>query len=316
MLKVIELIQSITKYAIIVILFQNKKQGGIRRYIMRLTKQETIAFFNQQKKIFDVVRLVDVSMTKAYLLQDDGEIKSEPYQCYAVWNKSQRCENCISAKAYAIKGKLSKFEFVNDDIYFVMSIYCVIDGTEYMIELVTRLDDNTLLGAYGKDSFIQTIQANNKRLYIDALTGAYNRNYYEEQLNKLRRYNIAVMIDADNFKAINDTYGHNTGDTVLKEIAVVMLSRIRNADAVVRLGGDEFLLLLQDINKDALAKKLDGIRQAVSDISIDGYPGLKVSVSIGAAYTDGGGNLLAFADEALYEAKKQKNEVVIKKIPN
>lgn len=284
---------------------------------MRLTKQEAIAFFSQQKKIFDVVRLVDVSMTTAYLLQEDGEIISEPYQCYAVWNKNQRCENCISAKAYAIKGKLSKFEFVNNDIYFVMPIYSVIDGTEYMIELVTRLDDNTLLGAYGKESFIQAIQANNRRLYIDTLTGAYNRNYYEEQLNKLNRYNIAAMIDADNFKAINDTYGHNTGDTVLKEIAGIMLSHIRNADAVVRLGGDEFLLLLQDIPLDTLAKKLDGIRQAVSDISISGCPQLKASISIGAVYADSGvSNLLTLADEALYEAKKQKNKVIIKQAPN
>ena len=111
------------------------------------------------------MRLVDVSLTTEYTMSDDGTFIAGEYQCYAVWNKNQRCENCISAKAYALKGKLSKFEFVNDEIYFVVSVYSKIEGTEFMIEMVSKLNDDTLFGAYGKNNFIHSIESYNKKIF-------------------------------------------------------------------------------------------------------------------------------------------------------
>lgn len=182
---------------------------------MNLLKNELITFITV-KKIFDTVRLVDVSMTTQCLISDDGKIEESPYQCYAVWNKNKRCENCISAKAFALKSKLTKFEFVENEVYFVISVYIEVEGTPYMLELISKLNDETLFGAFGKDKFIQSIENHNKKLYIDALTGAYNRHYYDEQLRTLNRINSVVMIDADNFKHVNDTFGHAIGDFVLK----------------------------------------------------------------------------------------------------
>ena len=280
---------------------------------MVFTKEELISFFNEQKKVFDIVRLVDVSMTKEYSLSESGEILSSPYQCYAVWNKNQRCENCISAKAYAIKGKLSKFEFVNDEIYFVVSSYSKVDGKEYMVEMVLKLNDDTMFGTYGKGCFIESIENFNKKLYIDALTGAYNRYYYNEQLARLKNYNATAFIDVDSFKNINDTFGHFAGDYVLKEVAKILQSKTRAADAVIRFGGDEFLLILQDISAGAFMQKLEEIRQEMLNIESGEFLGLKVSVSIGAACSnDGKKDLTKIADQALYQAKQRKNHIVLK----
>lgn len=280
---------------------------------MVFTKEELIAFFKQQRKVFDIVRLVDVSMTKEYSLSESGEILSSPYQCYAVWNKNHRCENCISAKAYAIKGKLSKFEFVDNEIYFVISSYSTVDGNEYMVEMVLKLNDDTMFGTYGKNCFIESIENFNKKLYVDALTGAYNRHYYNEQLARLKNYNATAIIDVDNFKAINDTYGHTAGDYVLKEVVKILKEQTRAADAVIRFGGDEFLLILQDMSADAFIKKLEELRLAVLKIKSPEYPELTVSVSIGAVCcNDKNNDLIETADNALYQAKIKKNRIILK----
>lgn len=128
-----------------------------------------------------------MSLTTQYEISDAGELIQGPYQCYTVWNKEKRCENGVSAKAFALKGKLTKFEFVNDSVYFVTSIYTEVEGTPYMLEMVDRLNDDVLFGAYGKNKFVDTITEYNRKLYTDALTGAYNRLYYSEQLQKLAK---------------------------------------------------------------------------------------------------------------------------------
>ncbi len=281
---------------------------------MKFTKEELLAFVKEQKKIFDVVRLVDVSLTTEYEISDNGELIKGPYQCYMVWNKEKRCENCISAKAFAVKGKLTKFEFVDSEIYFVMSIYTELEGTPYMLEMVQKLNYDVLFGAYGKDKFVETITIYNQKLYIDALTGAYNRLYYSEQLQKLAKIKAVAMIDVDNFKGVNDTYGHSVGDFVLQEIVRVIINNIGASDAVIRTGGDEFLLLLQEIPFEALGERLEKIRREIASIQCEDCPSLTVSVSIGAIYAESGATaLIEIADEKLYEAKTRKNSIVIER---
>lgn len=281
---------------------------------MVLTKKELISFVKEQRRIFDIVRLVDVSLNIQYNISDDGNLKQEPYQCYAVWNKNKRCENCISAKAFAMKDKLSKFEFVNKDVYFVLALYTEIDNTAYVIELVSKLNDEVLFSAYGKDDFVQSIESYNRKLYMDSLTNAYNRNYFNEQLIKSNRFNGIVMFDVDNFKNINDTYGHAIGDFVLKEIIKIVDTFIRSTDAVIRLGGDEFLVVFQKISKNAFTKRLEKIRQTVSTIHFIENSELRVSISMGAVYSNDSTIDLIEVDKNLYEAKKQKNSIVIKEI--
>ncbi len=120
------------------------------------------------------------------------------------------------------------------------------------------------------------------------------------------------MIDVDNFKTVNDTYGHPIGDYVLKEIVQMIMKNIRESDAVIRTGGDEFLLVLQDIPFEKLAERLEDIRRKIESIQCESCPGLRVTVSIGAVYADDNVTALTeVADKKLYEAKMKKNFVAI-----
>lgn len=93
-----------------------------------------------------------------------------------------------------------------------------------------------------------------------------------------------AMLDLDHFKHINDTYGHLAGDAAVSRAAQAIRSAIRTSDELVRYGGDEFLLLFHDMPRNALKKKLESIRAAVESLEFPEYPGLRITVSIGAAH--------------------------------
>jgi diguanylate cyclase (GGDEF)-like protein len=151
----------------------------------------------------------------------------------------------------------------------------------------------------------------------DPLTGLYNRRYFEESLNReLHRADRTgrklslVMLDLDHFKHFNDTFGHQVGDILLKEIAAVIKSRVRAGDLACRFGGEEFSLILAEVDTEGAYKCVDGIRDAIKHLSLHnrGQTIGTVTVSAGiATYPANGGNsedLLHAADNALYRAKK------------
>lgn len=278
-----------------------------------MTLAELEILFRELKTIFSVVRLVDVSMMTQYTINQKNEIVSEPYKCYAVWNRNERCENCISAKAFQKKCMMTKFEFIDSGVYFVIAKYIELENSPYVLEMVTEITDQTLFGAYGRNSFINTINSYNQRLYIDAVTGAYNRQYYNEQLKGLPKINAIAMLDVDSFKQINDTFGHSTGDLVLKKIVSMIRSLICGQGAVVRFGGDEFILTFQGVSEQIFGETLEAIRKSVSEIRIKEHPELRTSLSIGAVYcSEKATDWLEEADKALYIAKKEKNKMKVK----
>lgn len=120
------------------------------------------------------------------------------------------------------------------------------------------------------------------------------------------------MFDVDNFKKINDTFGHHLGDCVLQEIVNVIKENVRASDAVIRIGGDEFLLILYDMPFEKLGEKLENIRRRIECIRLEECPELKVTVSIGSVYADKDTVALTeMADKKLYEAKMKKNSIII-----
>ena len=153
-----------------------------------------------------------------------------------------------------------------------------------------------------------------EELYKDPLTGAYNRRYYEEVIRKsIGPAGIALM-DVDDFKICNDTYGHHAGDLALEAAANAIRSCIRNADLLIRYGGDEFLLVLPGIPSDILQAKLEQIRAAVQQATVPGYPHFRLSLSIGGtmqAITDSMENAVRRADRLMYQAKGRKNAVMV-----
>ena len=118
-----------------------------------------------------------------------------------------------------------------------------------------------------------------------------------------------ALIDLDHFKRINDTYGHPTGDEVLRPFAITMFANVSNVDRFGRYGGEEFLLLLPDMPNEAAARAMDRLRVIIADLDWSAFsPGMKVTLSAGIATLKQGettDSFLARADSALYTAKAQ-----------
>ena len=153
-----------------------------------------------------------------------------------------------------------------------------------------------------------------EKLYKDPLTGAYNRRYYEEVIRtSIGPAGIALM-DVDDFKICNDTYGHYAGDVALETAASAIQSCIRSSDLLIRYGGDEFLLVLPGIPGDFLQTKLEQICTAAQMASVPGYPHFRVSLSIGGtiqSITDPVERIVRRADWLMYQAKGRKNAVMV-----
>ena len=153
-----------------------------------------------------------------------------------------------------------------------------------------------------------------EELYKDPLTGAYNRRYYEEVIRKsIGPAGIALM-DVDDFKICNDTYGHHAGDVALKTVASAIQSCIRSSDLLIRYGGDEFLLVLPGIPGDFLQTKLEQICTAAQMSSVPDYSHFRLSLSIGGtiqSITDPVEGIVRRADWLMYQAKCRKNAVMV-----
>ena len=151
-------------------------------------------------------------------------------------------------------------------------------------------------------------------LYRDPLTGIYDRRYYEEVVRKSTGPAGVALMDVDDFKICNDTYGHYAGDMALKTVANAIQSCIRKSDLLIRYGGDEFLLVLPGIPSDILQAKLEQIRAAVQQAAVPGYSHFRLSLSIGGtmqAITDPMENAVRRADRLMYQAKCRKNAVTV-----
>lgn len=277
----------------------------------KMTKYEWEIMLKELQKVFSIVRLLNEEELRTGRIQGSTDM-TEGCECYALWNKRTRCDNCISRAAFAEKDKKTKLEFIDGDIFQIVSRYIEIEGIPYVVELVNKLDGDILINEDGRDEMLKKLIRYDRELYMDALTGAYNRRYYEDQLKQTEMVAGVAMIDLDDFKLHNDTYGHNAGDLVLETVVNVIRNSIRRTDVLVRFGGDEFLLVMPDILEASFQKKLKQIQNEIHAAEVPGYSQLQVSVSIGGVLSTHGTieDAIHKADQCMYQAKTSKNMVV------
>ena len=281
-------------------------------YIM--TMQQAQMEMELYKKVFTVVRLLD---KREFRLEENdnpgGDMKL--CHCYDFWKKEKPCTNCIAARAFEEKSVRTKLEYLDSDIYQVTARYVEIDGQPYVMELLRKMDEEFLVDLENRDRLMEKLSGYNEKLYQDALTGVYNRRYYEDRIKKMTASVGVAMIDMDDFKIYNDTYGHNAGNLALITTVEAIRRCIRKNDTLIRYGGDEFLLVLQGISETMFREKLKQIRTEIYNANVPTYSRLQLSASIGGVMSAGRTveETVMEADKFMYLAKNRKNTVVTEK---
>lgn len=279
---------------------------------VKITRQQAEEEAKMLEKVFDVVRFLEGDFFEQ--MQDDPRIgvKIGMCQCYDFWKKNKPCENCTSMKAYAEKKQKTKLEFLDADVFLVISRYLEIDDEACVMELVKHLENDTLIDTDGRDKLVGKLKGYQDKLYIDPVTSVYNRRYFEDEIRNMQNSAGVAMIDLDDFKLYNDIYGHDMGDQVLCIVADVIKNCIRKIDKLIRYGGDEFLLILSDMVRGTLRGKLLQIQEAIENATIPNCSRLKLTASIGGVISEDGqiDEAIAKADQLMYKAKDHKAQVI------
>jgi len=229
-------------------------------------------------------------------------------------------------RPYVFRFKVSSMDsgeadFMHQDasIFPVYDHEGVVQGACIAIQDVTAIAEAKLLLDRTMDQALDLEETSQR----DGLTGLYNRKFFDEQITQeilsSRRYVwplALAMIDIDHFKSVNDTFGHDGGDAVLRDISSQLRGMLRASDTLCRYGGEEFALILPHINQDSAAVLLERLRKAVEGMRVVLEDGKQVTVtmSVGLASLQDGmtpGQLLGNADKSLYAAKRAGRNCIV-----
>ncbi|MCT4584689.1 MAG: GGDEF domain-containing protein [Peptostreptococcaceae bacterium] len=279
--------------------------------------------------IFDIVRIVDPRDKSIIrnLTKNKYELNTINH-CYDFWLKDKICDNCIAMRSIRLEKSIAKVEMEGDKVFLIIASPYEYKGKIMAIELVKDITDtNIFINIKNKKEqdvdYKSIIEELNKAIITDELTDIYNKRYVLEHLpydiqNNLsnNKFTSIVMLDIDYFKKINDSYGHIIGDKVLKSLAEILKNQIRsNNDYVARFGGEEFLLVFNEIDIEALYDVCNRIRIFIENkiFYIDGYE-INFTVSMGGAVLKEKSfkdlnDILDFADKLLYKAKEDGRNI-------
>ena len=280
---------------------------GVKGKSMR-TLEEVKRLADGFRKLYDDARIFGV--------RDGRKVRADDTagECYACLRNGYPCRKCVAASALDEKREKCKIESFGRDIALITAQYMEIEGQPYVLETVQLLPDGSIMEPDEGEYLLAKMTGYNTKLYHDALTGIYNRRYYEDIARNMSGPSGVAIMDLDDFKVHNDTYGHHGGDIALEVVADVVKGNIRKCDSLIRFGGDEFLLILANMPEKSLKKKLEKIRDQVHAAVIHECPHLRVSVSIGGVVQgehETMDSAVRRADRLLYHAKATKNEDVV-----
>ncbi len=259
------------------------------------------------RKVFSIVRLVKAAHPEDHDTEDGSGLS-------ACDDDSRRstCEFCAPQthqSTFTDKGMHLHFKVIDGKMYQIFAKPLTIEGVPYVLEMLKHIDNTDLFLAEGYDQLMSFSQ----QLYIDALTGAYNRRFWEDKMKSFSGVAGIALIDLDDLKLYNDTFGHSAGDAALKALVQITKKSIRRTDKLIRYGGDEFLLIMPNVSSSIFAEKLRTIQERIHEADFPEFPGLKISASIGGAMLYNGSieEVVSRADKLMYYAKSYKNTVAM-----
>lgn len=259
------------------------------------------------RKVFSIVRLV-----KAAPPEDRDRADGSTLSACDDDSRRSTCEFCAPQthqSAFTDKGMHLHFKVIDGKMYQIFAKPLTIEGVPYVLEMLKHIDNTDLFLAEGYDQLMSFSQ----QLYIDALTGAYNRRFWEDKMKSFSGVAGIALIDLDDLKLYNDTFGHSAGDAALKALVQITKKGIRCTDKLIRYGGDEFLLIMPNASSSIFAEKLRTIQERIHEADFPEFPGLKISASIGGAMLYNGSieDVVSRADKLMYYAKSYKNTVAM-----
>lgn len=259
------------------------------------------------RKVFSIVRLVKAAHPEDHDTEDGSGLSAGDDD-----SRRSTCEFCAPQthqSAFTDKGMHLHFKVIDGKMYQIFAKPLTIEGVPYVLEMLKHIDNTDLFLAEGYDQLMSFSQ----QLYIDALTGAYNRRFWEDKMKSFSGVAGIALIDLDDLKLYNDTFGHSAGDAALKALVQITKKGIRSTDKLIRYGGDEFLLIMPNVSSSIFAEKLRTIQERIHEADFPEFPGLKISASIGGAMLYNGSieDVVSRADKLMYYAKSYKNTVAM-----
>jgi len=267
----------------------------------------------RHEKLYEITRIVN-PMKKEVLFYENKEWKIQKEPCYSFWGYDAPCANCTSMRAINTNKNTFKIQYQLDKSYTVISIPTTIAGVPVALELLSDATDSIDMVNETISEMKKIIEKTNELTIKDGLTKIYNRKFIDEQLpfqisqvgNK-KNPSFVVMGDIDYFKVVNDTYGHQVGDEVLKKVAEILSSEFSVDGWSARYGGEEFLLFFSNVPVKQAIETITRIKDQIEAFEFKvNNKKFSITASFGMAQIELGdtpSSLIHKADDLMYLAK-------------
>ena len=227
---------------------------------------------------YDLVRYVDPITNKVIHIEKDGKMWESETACSDIWNCLEKCSNCISRLSMQTRKRMTKLEVAGEDPYQVVSMYVEIDGKPCCLEMASRIDGDFMPDGYSKDEILSSVRIHKEKVYIDPVTGVYNKRYYVEKLSKMDNAAALMFADIKNFKRINENFGHQAGDDVLRQVAGVLRDAAAGKGDVLRYSGDDFVTVFFKATEEELSEIQKEMCGRVEALRFPELPGVQLKL--------------------------------------
>ena len=227
---------------------------------------------------YDLVRYVDPITNKVIHIEKDGKMWESETACSDIWNCLEKCSNCISRLSMQTGKRMTKLEVAGDDPYQVVSMYVEIDRKPCCLEMASRIDGDFMPDGYSRDEILSSVRIHKEKVYIDPVTGVYNKRYYVEKLSKMDNAAALMFADIKNFKRINENFGHQAGDDVLRQVAGVLRDVAAGKGDVLRYSGDDFVTVFFKATEEELSEIQKEMCRRVEALRFPELPGVQLKL--------------------------------------